>query len=375
MNTQPAKTDLKNLTQDKLVQFVESLGQPSFRGRQILAWIYKPGVTEFSQMTDLAKEFRSILVDSACMSRFDESIVERSQDGAVKFAFRLHDGHIIESVLIPEEDRNTLCVSSQVGCAMGCTFCLTGTMGFSRNLSTAEIINQVCAVRDWTLEQGKGNLTNIVFMGMGEPLANMDNLLDAISILTEQRGLDFSNRRITVSTCGLVPQMTRLGDETDVNLAVSLHAADDEVRSALMPINKRYPLALLIEACRTYRQKRRKRIMFEYTLLEGINDRDADADKLAALLRDVPCKINLLSVNPVVDSEFQSPAEGTIFRFQQILRNHGFTVFIRTSRGEDISAACGQLAGKGWDDSKMVRREATNNNTQVVKDKDGSCLS
>jgi len=368
MTTQPVKTDLKNLTQDQLVQFVESLGQPSFRGRQILAWIYKPGISDFSEMTDLAKEFRALLADYAWMSRFDESIIERSQDGAVKFAFRLHDGQIIESVLIPEEDRNTLCVSSQVGCAMGCSFCLTGTMGFSRNLSTAEIINQVCAVRDWMLEQDQGPLTNVVFMGMGEPLANFDHLLDTISILTEQRGLDFSNRRITVSTCGLVPQMMQLGEQTDVNLAVSLHASDDDVRSKLMPINKRYPLAVLIEACRVYRQKRRKRIMFEYTLLEGINDSDADADKLAALLRDLPCKINLLAVNPVVDSEFHSPAEGTIFRFQQILRNHGFTVFIRTSRGEDISAACGQLAGKGWDDCKMVRREAVKNNGQGAKD-------
>ncbi len=356
MNKQPAKTDLKDLTQEKLVQFVESLNQPAFRGRQILAWIYRPGVTEFSQMTDLAKEFRAILAECAYMSRLDEYMVECSRDGAVKFAFRLSDGKIIESVLIPEEDRNTLCVSSQVGCAMGCTFCLTGTMGFKRNLTTAEIINQVCAVRDWMLDHGKGPLTNIVFMGMGEPLANFENLLDAISILTEQRGLDFSNRRITISTCGLVPQMQQLGEQTDVNLAVSLHAADDAVRSSLMPINKRYPLAELVEACRTYRQKRRKRVMFEYTLLDGVNDADTDAEQLAALLRDVPCKINLLSVNPVADSTFHSPGEQRVFRFQQILRNHGFTVFIRQSRGEDIAAACGQLAGQGWDDSKTEPR-------------------
>ena len=361
IHTPAALTDLKNLTQEQLVLFVQSLGQPAFRGRQILAWIYKPGITDFPQMTDLAKEFRAVLAQSACMSRFEECIVECSQDGAVKFAFRLQDGQIIESVLIPEEDRNTLCVSSQVGCAMGCTFCLTGAMGFRRNLTTAEIINQVCAVRDWTIAHGKGPLTNIVFMGMGEPLANLDNLIDSISILTEQRGLDFSNRRITVSTCGLVPQMMLLGEQTDVNLAVSLHAADDAVRSTLMPINNRYPLAELIEACQNYRQKRRKRIMFEYTLLEGVNDSNTDAEKLAALLRDVPCKINLLSVNPVADSAFQSPSEHKILRFQQILRNHGFTVFIRTSRGEDISAACGQLAGKGWDDAKVVLRGDTDN--------------
>jgi 23S rRNA (adenine2503-C2)-methyltransferase len=209
------------------------------------------------------------------------------------------------------------------------------------------------------IAQAMGNLTNIVFMGMGEPLANLGPLLDAIAILTEQRGLDFSNRRITVSTCGLVPQMMQLGEQTDVNLAVSLHAADDAVRSTLMPINKKYPLAMLIEACRDYRQKRRKRIMFEYTLLDGVNDADSDAEKLAALLRDIPCKINLLSVNAIADSAFQSPGGAKVLRFQQILRNHGFTIFIRTSRGEDISAACGQLAGKGWDCSKEVQQKNT----------------
>ena len=343
------KTDLKNLTQEQLVRFVESQGQPAFRGRQILAWIYRPGINEFSQMTDLAKEFRAVLAKTAYMSRFEDSRIECSHDGTVKFAYRLHDDHVIESVLIPEEDRNTLCLSTQVGCAMGCVFCLTGTMGFRRNLTTAEIVNQVCAVRDWALEHDKGTLTNIVFMGMGEPLANFANLLDAISILTEQRGLDFSQRRITVSTCGLVPQMTMLGEQTDVNLAVSLHAVDDTMRSALMPINKRYPLSMLIEACRTYRQKKRQRIMIEYTLLEGINDTEADADKLAVLLRAVPCKINLLTVNPVNDSRFRNPSQQQVLRFQQILRAHGFTVFIRQSRGEDIAAACGQLAGKGWD--------------------------
>ncbi len=357
MHTPSEKTDLKNLTQEQLIQFVTSLGHPSFRGRQILAWIYKPGITAFSQMTDIAKEFRATLTESARMSRFEEPMVERSKDGAVKFGFRLDDGQVIESVLIPEEDRNTLCVSSQVGCAMGCTFCLTGAMGFRRNLTTAEIVNQVCAVRDWILARGKNGLTNIVFMGMGEPLANFENLINSLAILTEQRGLDFSNRRITVSTCGLVPQMMQLGELTDVNLAVSLHSADDAVRGTLMPINKKYPLAMLIEACRSYRQKRRKRIMFEYTLLNGINDRDSDAEQLAALLRDLPCKINLLAVNPVADPVFQSPVAAKVLRFQQILRNHGFTVLIRQSRGEDISAACGQLAGIGWDETRVERRE------------------
>ncbi len=344
MTTEITRTDLKNLTQEKLIAFVESLGQPAFRGRQLMAWIYKQEITEFSQMTDLAKTFRKVLAQSASMSRLDEYITQISRDASVKFGFHLIDGHTIESVLIPEEDRNTLCVSSQVGCAMGCTFCLTGTMGFKRNLTVAEIINQVCAVRDWMSAHNKGTLSNLVFMGMGEPLANLDNLIDAISILTEQRGLNFANRRITVSTCGLIPQMLQLGEATDVNLAVSLHAVDDRTRSAIMPVNNRYPINELIDACRAYPHKKRQRIMFEYTLFDGINDSEQAAEELAALLRGVPCKINLLSVNPTKNLPFKSPGTHAVLRFQQVLRNHGYTVFIRQSRGQDISAACGQLA-------------------------------
>ncbi len=346
MSIDETKTDLKDLTQEQLVEYVESLGQPAFRGRQLLAWIYKPGVTDFDQMTDLAKEFRAVLTEHACMSRFSSSITEISRDGAVKFGFRLDDGFMIESVLIPEEDRKTLCVSSQVGCAMGCRFCLTGGMGFSRNLSRAEIVNQVCAVRDWMVEHDGGELTNIVFMGMGEPLANLDNLLGALSLLTEQRGLNFSSRRITVSTCGLVPQMLKLGSRTNVNLAISLHAADNTTRSRLMPVNDRYPMEELLAACREYPQKKRQRVMFEYTLLAGINDSDDTAYTLAELLRDIPCKINLLAVNEIEGSGYTSPPRYRVLAFQKILRDAGYTVFIRQSRGADISAACGQLAGR-----------------------------
>jgi len=341
-----SQTDLKNLSLDQLIRFAESLGQPAFRGRQILAWIYRPGILDFSQMTDLAKDFRAVLTDHARISRFMDPVLEISRDGSVKFGFRLDDSEVIESVLIPENNRNTLCISSQVGCAMGCAFCLTGGMGFTRNLLPSEIINQVCAVRDWMAAQGCGRLTNLVFMGMGEPLANLDNLLTAISILTEQRGLDFSSRRITVSTCGLVPQMLELGRQTDVNLAVSLHATDDAMRQQIMPINKKYPLADLLTACRAFPKKKRQRIMFEYTLLQGINDSDKTAEELAELLRYVPCKINLLAMNKNTDQRFKSPDRERILRFQHILRERGYTVFIRQSRGEDISAACGQLAGK-----------------------------
>ncbi|MCI5126598.1 MAG: 23S rRNA (adenine(2503)-C(2))-methyltransferase RlmN, partial [Candidatus Electrothrix sp. AR5] len=322
MTIEQKKTDLKNLTQDELVDYVESLGQPGFRGRQILAWIYKPGIIDFEEMTDLAKVFRTALAEHAWMSRFIDPITEISRDGAVKFGFQLDDGLMIESVLIPEEDRNTLCVSSQAGCAMGCHFCITGSMGFQRNLTRAEIVNQVCAVRDWLLEHEahcpKQELTNIVFMGMGEPLANMDNLLASLSLLTEQRGLGFAARRITVSTCGLVPQMLELGKQSSVNLAVSLHAADNATRSRLMPVNDRWPIEELLTACKDYPGKKRQRIMFEYTLFAGINDSDEDAQRLAGLLREIPCKINLLAVNKGDGDEFISPSHERILRFQEI---------------------------------------------------------
>lgn len=343
-------TDLKNLTQLELISFVESLGQPAFRGKQLLPWIYKYGNVPFSDMTDLAKSFREVLQHNAYISSFASALTERAKDGCVKFGFSLDDGHMIEAVHIPEEDRNTLCVSSQVGCAMKCSFCLTGTMGFIRNLTPAEIVNQVCYVRDFLQKEpeesliGARDVTNIVFMGMGEPLNNLDNLISAVSILTEQKGLDFTGRRITVSTCGIVPKMHKLGKNTSVNLAVSLHATDDKTRDVLMPINKKYPLDVLLEACRTYPMPKRRRIMIEYTLLEGINDSDGDAYELARKLKPIPCKINLLAYNDCSELPYKSPDRQRILAFQDILRKNHFSVFIRNSRGSDISAACGQLA-------------------------------
>ncbi len=347
-----SKTDLKNFDQQGLIEFVEQLNQPSFRGKQLMAWLYKPGISDFWQMTDLAKKFRQVLNDNAYISSFDKPLMERSSDGCVKFGFRLSDGYLIEAVLIPETDRNTLCVSSQVGCAMDCSFCLTGTMGFIRNLSPSEIVNQVCSVRDFLLDEpresliGPTEVTNLVFMGMGEPLNNLSNLLTSISILTEQKGLDFTGRRITVSTCGIVPKMRILGENSTVNLAVSLHAIDDDTRNILMPVNKRYPLAELLEACRTYPMPKRRRIMIEYTLLQGINDSDAAAYELARRLKPIPCKINLLAFNECDGIPYKSPTRERLLAFQDILRKNHYSVFIRTSRGSDISAACGQLASE-----------------------------
>ncbi|MDJ0624466.1 MAG: 23S rRNA (adenine(2503)-C(2))-methyltransferase RlmN [Desulfocapsaceae bacterium] len=346
------KVDLKNLNQEGLIEFVESLNQPTFRGRQLMAWLYKPGISRFDEMTDLAKNFRKILNERAYISAFDNISTEHSQDGTVKMGFELSDGYMVEAVLIPEEDRNTLCVSSQVGCAMQCSFCLTGTMGFIRNLSPAEIVNQVCAARDYLLAQpdksliGPREVTNIVFMGMGEPLNNLDNVLTSISILTEQKGLDFTGRRITVSTCGIVPRMHELGEKSSVNLAVSLHAINDATRNTLMPINRKYPLDVLLEACRTYPMPKRRRIMFEYILLDGINDSLEEAEELARRLRNIPCKINLLAYNESDGLPYKSPTREKLIAFQDVLRKHHYSVFIRTSRGADIAAACGQLASK-----------------------------
>jgi len=349
MSTLP---DLKDFDQRQLIDFLASLGQPAFRGRQVMTWLYRYGIHSPAQMTDLAKSCRELLAGRAVISRFENPIIEKSQDGSVKFGFRLDDGHLIESVLIPESDRNTLCISSQVGCAMGCAFCLTAQLGFIRNLRPAEIVNQVAAVRDYLAEQPKDSLigpdrvTNLVYMGMGEPLNNLEHVLTSIAILTEQRGFDLTNRRITVSTCGIVPRMHLFGENCAVNLAISLHTVDDRLRDRLMPVNRRYPVADLLAACRAYPMPKRRRIMFEYLMLKGVNDSEDDARLLAAKLRGIPCKINLLPLNECPGLPFAASDMETILRFQKILLDAHYSVFIRQSRGGDIAAACGQLAGR-----------------------------
>ena len=342
------KTNITDLTLSQVTDFVVSLGLPAYRGRQIFAWLYRPHITDFSQMTDLTKDLRETLTSQADFHWPQISDIERSKDGTVKYGFKLKDNNYIESVLIPEDDRNTLCVSSQVGCAMGCEFCLTGGLGFKRNLSPAEIVGQVVRVRDWLYDENdaKPVLNNLVFMGMGEPLANFDNLLVALEILTDQRGLNFSDRRITVSTCGLVPKIEELGQNTKVNLAVSLHSVDDSVRSKLMPINNKYPVAELLESCKKFPMPKRKRIMFEYILIKDLNDSVADAEIVAERLRGIPCKINLLPYNETRDISYQRPSDKQVEFFQKTLWKAGYTVLVRSSRGSDISAACGQLAGK-----------------------------
>ena len=342
------KTDLTDFSLSQLTDFVESLGLPTYRGSQIFALLYRPNITDFSQMTDLTKDLRETLATRASFDWPEIADVECSKDGTVKYGFKLKDNNYIESVLIPEDGRNTLCVSSQVGCAMGCEFCLTGGMGFKRNLSPGEIVGQVVRVRNRLHddEDTEVVLNNLVFMGMGEPLANFDNLLVALEILTYQRGLNFSDRRITVSTCGLVPKIKELGQKTRVNLAVSLHSVDDSARSKLMPINNKYPVAELLEACKNFPMPKRKRIMFEYILIKDLNDSISDAEILAERLKDIPCKINLLPYNETSALSYQRPSDKKIELFQKTLWKAGYTVLVRSSRGSDISAACGQLAGK-----------------------------
>jgi len=342
------KTDLYSLTLAQLTDFVKNLGLPAYRAGQIFQWLYRPHISDFEQMTNLSKELRATLTDCAGFERLTLAKRQQSEDLTVKYAFKLKDGAVIESVLIPEEDRHTLCISSQVGCAMGCGFCLTGTIGFKRNLTPAEIVGQIVKVTEELPEMfgEDSRINNLVFMGMGEPLANFENLLAALEIITEQSGLDFSSRRITVSTCGLVPKIRELGEKTNVNLAVSLHSVDDTVRSRLMPINDTYQVAELLEACRNFPMPKRKRIMFEYILIQGINDSLSDAEMLAEKLQGIPCKINLLPYNEASALPFQKPSEHHIGQFQKILWKAGYTALIRASRGADISAACGQLAGK-----------------------------
>lgn len=345
-----AKTDLRNLTYSQLEAYMEELGLPASRARFVFAWLQRPGVVDFSRMVDVKREIRERLAEHAVISNLAPAAVEKSADGTVKFAFRLPDGAVIESVLIPEEGRHTLCVSSQAGCAMGCCFCLTGGMGLHRNLRPAEIVGQVLAVMEYMLAAGVVRTThrelinNLVFMGMGEPLANYDNLIAALTILMDERGLEFTERRITVSTCGLVPRIRDLGRDIRVNLAVSLHAADDATRSRLMPVNRTYGVDELLAACRGFPLPGRKVILFEYILIKGVNDSPRAAQLLAEKLQGIPCRINLLPYNVSEALPYECPDEEDILRFQKILRDAGYRTFIRSSRGADISAACGQLA-------------------------------
>ena len=336
----PLLTDLKNLTLPALEQFLQGQGKERYRATQIFKWLYQHDVSSFDEMTNVSKALRTQLAQTACISRLEPETIEVGSDGTRKYLFMLEDGNAVESVIIPDEDRNTLCISSQAGCAMQCAFCLTGTFNLTRNLTTAEIVNQILAVRRDV------EVRNIVMMGMGEPLHNLDNVISALQIMAEDNGLQLSSRRVTVSTCGLVPELERLGREITVNLAVSLNATTDELRDRIMPVNKAYPIATLLAALKNYPLPGRRKITIEYVLLGGLNDTPEDAKRLVRLLSDIPCKINLIPFNPHEKADFRPPTRAALDAFHKYLLDRHFTVITRDSRGSDISAACGQLKGK-----------------------------
>jgi 23S rRNA (adenine2503-C2)-methyltransferase len=337
------KADLKGLSAREIEDWVVGQGLEAYRGRQVRHWLLGRLAASFDEMTNLPNALRALLAERANISHLEQIKVQSSKDGTRKYLFKLHDGHFIETVLIPERDHFTLCISSQAGCAMNCRFCFTAKQGLKRGLTTPEIIEQIIKVKRSMDDPVK--LTNIVFMGMGEPLDNYDAVVKAIENLVSEDGLNFSHRKVTLSTCGLVPQLRKLGKDVTVNLAISLNAADDEIRSFLMPVNRKYPLETLIEALRDFPLPNRRMITFEYILIKDVNDRDEDAIKLAALLADLRAKINLIPLNPHPGSDMSPPSQKAILHFQEILLKNNFTAIIRKSKGEDISAACGQLSG------------------------------
>jgi 23S rRNA (adenine2503-C2)-methyltransferase len=343
------KTNLLGLTRSGLEAFVVGMGEKPFRARQLMKWMYRRAVGDIESMTDLGKDFRQRLAAVAEIRTPEVIVAQRSADGTRKWLLRLESGQAIETVFIPEPGRGTLCISSQVGCAMDCTFCSTAQQGFNRNLDTAEIVGQVwLANRELGYSpDGDRVITNVVFMGMGEPLANYRNVVPAAEVMMDDLGLDLSRRRVTISTSGLVPQMIRIAEETNVALAVSLHAPNDELRSELVPINRRHPIADLLAACWHYVEKQNARsVTFEYVMLDGINDLPAHARQLAELLRGHPAKVNLIPFNPFPGTRYRRSGEEAIVRFRDLLIRGGVIATIRRTRGDDIDAACGQLVGR-----------------------------
>lgn len=351
--------EIRNALPEDLERFVEKLGEPPFRAKQIFRWVQQRGARTFDEMTDLSKAFRECLRERAQLSTMSIDRVERARDGTRKYALKTAHGDIVEAVFIPDASapgRNTLCISSQVGCAINCQFCLTASLGLLRNLGPGEIVEQITRVKE-DLEGGAlsgkkaprdndgetQRVGNIVMMGMGEPLQNYRALVPALRIMSHELSHHISPRRITVSTAGLVPRIERLGHDVPVQLAISLNATTDEVRDRIMPINKRWNIEALLNACRRFPLAERRRITFEYVLLANINDTDEDARRLTRLLQGIRSKVNLIPFNEHPYSPYKRPSDGRVAAFQAILKHAGYTVLVRTPRGEDISAACGQL--------------------------------
>ncbi len=345
------RIDIKSLSLPQLEAALAGMGSEKYRALQIYKWLWQRRVRDFSEMTNIAKRVQVVLAERFYISFLEQIGCQQSVDGTTKFLWRTEDGHRIESVLIPDEDRLTLCVSTQVGCAMACSFCLTGDLGLKRHLRPAEIANQPMQIQAemeagrWKrpAEETPHRITNIVMMGMGEPLHNYDNLLVALKAYLDEDALGFSHRKVTVSTVGLVPAMQRLAEDSQVNIAVSLNATTEEQRRKVMPITRRYSMQALMDACRKLPLPRHKRITFEYVMMAGFNDTDEDARRLIQLMRGIKSKINLIPYNENPDREIRRPSAARVASFQQLLLDAAMQVSVRTTRGKDISAACGQL--------------------------------
>lgn len=366
------RVNLLGMTQSQLEQFFISLGEKKFRAQQVLKWIHHAGVTDIEQMTNLGKALRDRLLELAEVRPPQIVSQHDSEDGTRKWAIRVDGGGLVESVLIPDGNRATLCVSSQVGCSLDCSFCSTGKQGFERDLSAAEIIGQVWLAIDsyGAFQPGKGRVvTNVVMMGMGEPLLNFDNVVAAMTLMMEDLAYGISKRRVTLSTSGVVPALDRLAEVSEVSLAISLHAPNDELRSTLVPVNRKYPIASLLNSARNYIDKQRdsKRVVtVEYTLIAGVNDQPSQASELAQLLRGFPCKINLIPFNTFAQSAYKRPSGNAVSRFWQVLVDAGYIVTVRTTRGDDIDAACGQLVGQVVDRTRRSERHKARSELQVV---------
>jgi 23S rRNA (adenine2503-C2)-methyltransferase len=339
------RPNLKDWSPGSLRERFAAEGLPAWRADQVASWLYGRAVEDPRAMTDLPAELREALAERYDTRALEVASVEHSCDGTVKAALRASDGAVLEAVAIPEEERTTLCVSTQVGCPLACSFCATGALGLGRNLTTAEIVDQLCRMRELLPER---RITNVVFMGMGEPLLNLPAVVEAVRTLQHPKGFAMAPRRVTVSTSGVVPRIADLLAQVNVNLAVSLHAATDEVRDVLVPLNKRFPLAVLIDALKKIPQlSRRHPVFVEYTLMEGVNDAPEDARRLVALLRGLPAKVNVIPMNPHPDAPYRPPAPEVASRFMGELVAGGLVATLRRSRGADIDAACGQLAARG----------------------------
>lgn len=360
---QPAKTNLLDFNRKGLRAYFESIGEKPFRADQIMKWIYHQGVSDFEQMTDLNKKLRAKLQSKCEIKAPEIAVQQNATDGTIKFALRLEGGQEVESVWIPDGDRATLCVSSQVGCALECTFCSTAQQGFNRNLSVSEIIGQVWRVATTiglSKDSAKRPITNVVMMGMGEPLLNLKNVVPAMDLMLDDFGFSLSKRRVTLSTSGVVPALDMLGDQIDVALAISLHAPDDELRNEIVPVNKKYPIEVFLAGVRRYLAKsnaNQGKVTVEYVMLNGINDSMEQAHALAKVLKDTPSKINLIPFNPYPGSPYTCSSNSRMDRFSKVLMEYGFTVVIRRTRGDDIDAACGQLVGDVVDRTKRMLKK------------------